>query len=64
MFQYDIFSFLTPGTLSYLIYFFPSLGVVARYRDTQLQVTENVCDFWNLNPNMYQCFKIEGIFYF
>ena len=41
-----------------------SLEVVSRYRDTQLQVTENVCDLSNLSPNIYQCFKIEGIFYF
>ena len=39
---------------------FQSLVVVSRYRDTQLQVTENVL----ICPNMYQCFKIEGIFYF
>ena len=33
-------------------------------RDTQLQVTENVCDLWNLGPDIYQCFKIEGICHF
>ena len=43
---------------------FQSLEVVFRYRDTQLQVTENVCDLWNLSPSIYQCFKIEGIFFF
>ena len=47
-----------------------------RYRDTQLQVTENLCDLWNLGPNIYRwyiniclsvcfnMFKIEGKFYF
>ena len=35
-----------------------------RYRDTQLQVTENVCDLRNLGPNIYQCFKIKGKCYF
>ena len=34
---------------------FQSLEVVSRSRDSQLQVTEK------LNPNIYQCFKIEGI---
>ena len=43
---------------------FQSLEVVSRYRDTQLQVTENLCDLWNLGPNIYQGFKLEGIFYF
>ena len=37
---------------------------MARYRDTQLQVTENLCYLWNLCPNIYQCFKIEGVYYF
>ena len=43
---------------------FQSLEVVFRYRDPQLQVTENLCYLRNLNPNIYQCFKIESIFYF
>ena len=43
---------------------FQPLEVVSRYRDPQLQVTENVCYLWNLTLNIYQCFKIEGIFYF
>ena len=38
--------------------------VVSRYRDTQLQVAENLCDLQNLGPNIYQCIKIESIFYF
>ena len=42
---------------------FQSLKVVSRKRDPQLQVTENMCDLWNLSPNTYQCFKIWGIFY-
>ena len=40
-----------------------SLEIVSRNRDTQLQVNENVCYLWNLSPNIYQSFKIEGIFY-
>ena len=36
---------------------------MSRYRDPQLQVTENSCNLWNWSPNIYQCFKIEGIFY-
>ena len=43
---------------------FQSLEVVSRYRDPQLQVTENLCDLRNLGPNIYDCFKIESIFYF
>ena len=43
---------------------FQSLKFVSRYRETQLQVAENLCDLWNLSPDRYQCFKIEGIFYF
>ena len=44
---------------------FQSLQVVSRcYRDPQKQGTENVCDLRNLGPNIYQCFKIENIFYF
>ena len=35
----------------------------SRYRDTQFQVTEHECDFKNLGPFTYQCFKIEGMFY-
>ena len=42
---------------------FQSLEVLSRYRDTQLQVTENLCDLRNLSPNIYQRFTIEGIFY-
>ena len=38
--------------------YFQSLEVVSRYRDTQLQVAENVCDLCNLSPdiskNMFQ----------
>ena len=41
---------------------FQSPEVVSRYCDTQLQVTENLCYLWNLTPNIYQCFRIEGIF--
>ena len=41
---------------------FQSLEVVSRYRDTQLLVTENLLLVKNLSPNIYQCFKIEGIF--
>ena len=37
---------------------FQSLEVVSRYRDTQLQVTENLCYLWNLSLNIYQFFKI------
>ena len=37
---------------------------MSRYRDPQLQVTENLCDLRNLSPNIYQCFKIEGLFIF
>ena len=43
---------------------FQPLEVVSRYRDPQLQVTENLCDLRNLGANIYQCFKIESIFYF
>ena len=39
-----------------------SLEVVSRYRDTQLQVTENLYDLWNLSPKICQCFNIEGIY--
>ena len=27
-------------------------------------MTENLCDLQNVSPNIYQCFKIESIFYF
>ena len=37
---------------------------MSRYRDPQLQVTENLSDLQNLSPNIDQCFKIESIFYF
>ena len=40
-----------------------SLEVVSRYRDTKLQVIENFYYLLNLNPYIYQCFKIECIFY-
>ena len=33
------------------------------YRDTQLQVSENLCDFLKFDSQyICQCFKIEGIF--
>ena len=32
---------------------FQSLVVVSRYRDPQLQVTENLCDLRNLIPDIY-----------
>ena len=54
---------LTPRKLSYS-FIFQSLEVVSRYRDTQLQVTEKLCDLWNLSRNICQGFKIEGVFYF
>ena len=41
-----------------------STEIVFRYRDTQL---ERLCDLGGLNMlklNIYQCFNIEGIFYF
>ena len=34
-----------------------SFEAVSRYRDPQLQVTENLCDLRNLSPNIDQCFK-------
>ena len=37
---------------------------MSRYRDPQLQVTENLCDLQILSPNIYHCFKIESIIYF
>ena len=43
---------------------FQSLEVLSRYCDTQLQVTENVCDLWNFkSQHVCQCFKIK-LFYF
>ena len=35
---------------------FQSLEVVSRYRDTQLQVTENLGDLWHLSPNIISVF--------
>ena len=35
--------------------------IVSRYRNPQLQVTENLC---SLSSNTYQCLKIESIFNF
>ena len=32
---------------------------MSRYRDPQLQVTENVCYLGNLGPNIYQCFNFK-----
>ena len=43
---------------------FQSFEVLSRYLDTQFQVTKNLCDLQNLSPTIYQCFKIESIFYF
>ena len=37
---------------------------MSRYRDTQLQVTENLSDLQNLSPNIYQFFKSGIIVYF
>ena len=31
---------------------------MSRYRDTQLQVIENIGDLWNLGRNIFQCLKI------
>ena len=42
---------------------FLQIELVSGYRDTQLEVTENVYDMWNLSLNIYQYFKIEGIFH-
>ena len=51
------------GLITELLNFiFQLLEVVSRCRDTQLQVTENVCYLWNLCPNIFKCFKIECIF--
>ena len=33
----------------------------SRYRDTQLQVTENICDLKNLSPKIYHYFEILNI---
>ena len=41
---------------------FHSLEVVSRYRDPQLQVSENLCYLENESPKICQCFKIEIIF--
>ena len=37
---------------------------MSRYREPQLQETENSCYLWKLSPRIYQSFKIESIFYF
>ena len=65
IFAFDLFS--TLGALSNEIkqnLNCQSLEVVSRYRDPQLQVTENLCSLWNSRPNIYQCFKIESIILF
>ena len=36
---------------------------VFRYRDAQLQMAENVCDLWNLSPNMFQCWVEDCYFW-
>ena len=43
---------------------FQSLVVVSRYRDTQLQVTENVCDLWNSSPNIFSVSRLKAYFSF
>ena len=59
-----IYSIINPWSTDLFNLNFQSLEVVSRYRYTQLQVTENLGDLSNLGPNIYQCFKIDGIFYF
>ena len=53
---------ITPTALDLFNLNFQSLEVVSRYRDPQLQVTENYCDLGNLGLKIYQCFKIKDIF--
>ena len=55
---------VNPWSTEIFNYNFKSLEAASRYRDTQLQVTESACDLWHLIPNIYKCFKIEGIFFF
>ena len=38
---------------------FQTLEVVSRYRDPQLQVTENLCYSRNFSPNIDHCFNAE-----
>ena len=56
--------YINPYNTELLNLNFHSLEVVSRYRDPQVQVTENLCYLWNLSPNKYQCIKIESTFYF
>ena len=53
--QYLRFNPLITELFNYNIY---RLKAVSRYRDTQLQVTENLCDLWNFGPNIFQYLKI------
>ena len=57
-------SLLNPWSTEIFNSNFHSFEVVSRYRDTQLQVTENVPDLQNLRPNIYQFSKIGSTFYF
>ena len=45
-----------PWSTELLNAIFLSLEVVIRYRDSQLQVTENYLDLRNYCHNLYQCF--------
>ena len=48
-----IYSIINPWCTDLFNLNFQSLDVVSRYRDTQLQVTENLGDLLNLGPNIY-----------
>ena len=49
---------LTPRNTELFNLNFQALEVVSRYRDPQLQVTENWWYLWNLSPNIYQSFYL------
>ena len=59
----EIIKHVNPSNTDLFNLNFKSLEVVSRYHDTQLQVTKNVRYLVNLSLNIYQYFKIEGIYY-
>ena len=54
---------LNPKSTELTNFNFQPLEVVSCYCDSQLPVTENLCVLQYLSPIIYQCFKIESIFF-
>ena len=60
--DYNLFRFNPSGTDLFNLNF-QSLEIVSRYRDPQLQVTENLGDLWNSSSIIYHVSRFKNILF-